>query len=110
WLPSPRCTERCRSRRSTSTCAAGSLRTFPSEWHSKASRQPTWHIRTGIFNRTLTAAGRPAMTRAAEPLHRTHHDAWLARQHSVKLIPRADAQLGEDLVEVVLDGARADEQ
>src|SRR5437879_10622529 len=34
----------------------------------------------------------------------------LGREHSVQLVARADIELGEDLAEVVLDGAPADEQ
>src|SRR5918994_4655717 len=36
--------------------------------------------------------------------------AWFSGERAVELVARADAQLGEDLVEVVLDGAGADEQ
>src|SRR4051812_35585073 len=35
---------------------------------------------------------------------------WLGRQRVLELMTRADPQLGEDLVQVVLHGAAADEQ
>ena len=35
---------------------------------------------------------------------------WLWRQHSVELAARRDVELGEDLVEVILDGPGADKQ
>jgi hypothetical protein len=55
---SPRSAARARSRRSFSAYDAGSPRTFPSGWCSKASPQPTWPTNTRDNNRLTTSSAR----------------------------------------------------
>ena len=38
-----------------------------------------------------------------------HGSRWLRRQDAVELVARADVELGENLVQVILDGPRTDE-
>src|SRR3954447_2900908 len=60
-----------------------------------------------------TAAGRTGSAgrrgSCFEPTRPWRYDSG-GRQRSAEFAPRADVELGEDLVEVVLDGARADEE
>ena len=53
-----RSTARSRNRHSISAYDAGSPRTFPSGWRSKASPQPTWPTKTRDNNRPTTSSAR----------------------------------------------------
>src|SRR5436305_10568766 len=57
-----------------------------------------------------TSWRRPSQCPRSEPLHRGGGVARTPRQRAPEFPTRADAELGEDLAEVVFDGTGADEE